>query len=807
MERNEMNLRERWEKQNNSVKLLMKKLRRHDTFVVTVAVVIALILCGGLIYMSTPVVAASARDQVVQKENKNNEKTTEKLDELHNYLTDIDKMIVKNQKGIDSYYEKTKNDRLEGDKNTDAVSEKVSGLGTNLKDIHTSVNSTETRIESLKELIENGNGETREKAAKEFDAIGIELENIKNEYENVKKQNKELMEDLDNEIRTEVKNGDDKISTDSLTRYEELLKKLTEFDKELEKRNMDSVADLKSEFESLSEALGKEINEKIDDYNSENKAMGEALDQKIENYNSDNKAMGDALGQKIENYNSDNKAMGDALGQKIESYNSDNKAMGDALGQKIENYNSDNKAIGEALGQRIENYNSDNKAIGDALGQKIENYNSESKARGDALGQKIENYNSESKARGDKIDQRITNINTDINKNISTNMDGIKGYIDAKSAGINNKLDQVFQRVSNGKKLLASALLTKGVKIKEDATFMEFVRAIENIPAQVVIDSGDTAASIEYDYHYHKDGRGQVCGDSYVLADRYGGCYTTPVYHRHTDACYTTRNIYVISTNKDTRRRSHVKDYSDGTPVFSYECKHCGARFNNTNSWHEETVYSIEEAKERDGVIQRVNTQTIMVCNKNESYVEGYSPSCGYAHGQVVSAHIKFNGRYSGYNSTVPAINASRSLRTSNRMVTRGAAASLGGFSLSEDEMKSRLDAIKDYEEPADNDDDSGDLSDSSEASVSENVKEDVHGENEKVTQNEGAIEASFDKTEEKADSIDGNKEGTAEINAETAEKSEAAKDLNEEDASVQSSEEAEDQSENTEQSSDIALP
>ena len=45
-----MNLRERWEKQNNSVKLLMKKLRRHDTFVVTVAVIIALVLCGGLIY-------------------------------------------------------------------------------------------------------------------------------------------------------------------------------------------------------------------------------------------------------------------------------------------------------------------------------------------------------------------------------------------------------------------------------------------------------------------------------------------------------------------------------------------------------------------------------------------------------------------------------------------------------------------------------------------------------------------------------------------------------------------------------------
>ena len=138
-----MKLKERWEKQNNSVKLLLRKLRRHDTFVVAVAVMIALVLCGGLIYMSTPVVAASARDQVVQSENENNEKTTEKLDELHNCLTDLDEMIVKNQKGIDSYYEKTKNERLSDAKNANDVNEKVSGLGTNLKNIHSSVNSTE----------------------------------------------------------------------------------------------------------------------------------------------------------------------------------------------------------------------------------------------------------------------------------------------------------------------------------------------------------------------------------------------------------------------------------------------------------------------------------------------------------------------------------------------------------------------------------------------------------------------------------------------------------------------------------------
>lgn len=653
-----MNLRERWEKQNNSVKLLMKKLRRHDTFVVTVAVIIALVLCGGLIYMSTPVVAASARDQVVEKENKNNEKTTEKLDELHNYLTDIDKMIVKNQKGIDSYYEKTNNDRLEGDKTTDTVKEKVVGLGTDLRNIHTSVNSTETRIESLKELIESGNGETREKAAKEFDAIGKDIENIKIEYENVKKQNKDLMEKLDDAIRTEVKNGNEKISTDSIKRYEELLSKLTEFDKELEKRNVESVADLKSEFESLSEALGKRVDEKIDDFNSESKARGEAL------------------------------------------------------------------------------------------GEKLENYNSESRARGEALGEKLDNYNSESKARGDKIDERITNVNSDINNNINANINGIKGYIDEKTAGISNKLDQVFQRVSNGKKLLASALLTKGVKIKEDATFMEFARAIEKIPTQVVVDSGDTAASIEYDYHYHKDGRGQNCGDNLVATDRYGGCFTTPVYHRHSDACYRTVNTYIISTTKDTRNRGHVKDYHDGTPVYSYECKYCGARFNDTHARHEETVYSLEEARDRNGRVERVITDTVLVCNKNESTVEGYSPSCGFAHGQVVSAHIKFNGRYSGYNSTVPAIKSSGALRSRNSIATKAIKAPITDIDINLDDINSRLEEMKSYEEDVEKDEEKEEIADNTNntSNLSEPIKEELNSQSVDV---QALSEENSDKTDD----------------------------------------------------------
>ena len=47
---------------------------------------------------------------------------------------------------------------------------------------------------------------------------------------------------------------------------------------------------------------------------------------------------------------------------------------------------------------------------------------------------------------------------------------------------LNEKYDQVFRRVSDGKKLVASALLTKGIEIGGDATFAEYAEAIRKIP-------------------------------------------------------------------------------------------------------------------------------------------------------------------------------------------------------------------------------------------------------------------------------------------------------------------------------------
>ena len=88
-----MKLFKKKDKTNNSLMTLLKKLKRHDTMVVAIAVVIALMLCGGLIYISTPVVAAEAKEEFIESERENNELTKEKLQEIRDYLDELDLVL------------------------------------------------------------------------------------------------------------------------------------------------------------------------------------------------------------------------------------------------------------------------------------------------------------------------------------------------------------------------------------------------------------------------------------------------------------------------------------------------------------------------------------------------------------------------------------------------------------------------------------------------------------------------------------------------------------------------------------------
>ncbi|WP_029230720.1 hypothetical protein [Butyrivibrio sp. VCB2006] len=322
------------EKGTNSVKDLLKKLKRHDTKVVAIAVIIALVLSGGLIYISTPIVAENATEGLAESERLANQDTVDKLGEIGEYLSELDKVVTSNQESLNSINERSDSENSEA---TSAISEKVIGIDSKLKEVHTNIDGTTTKIENLKTIIEKGDSDNKEQIEKEFTVINADLDSIKSDYDSAQSQIKELMDKLQKEIDSGNKQLDEKAADN----HKALLNELSSMNKSMDEKSSKSIATFQEDIS----ALGMSVTKKLDDYQN-------------------------------------------TMNNNIEEVNN--------------NVNN--------------NFNNINKSVGDGFGD-------------------------------------------------------LKSYIDSSAKNINDKLDLVFQRVSDGKKKLVSTLLTYGISVKEDAKF------------------------------------------------------------------------------------------------------------------------------------------------------------------------------------------------------------------------------------------------------------------------------------------------------------------------------------------------
>ena len=134
---------------------------------------------------------------------------------------------------------------------------------------------------------------------------------------------------------------------------------------------------------------------------------------------------------------------------------------------------------------------------------------------------------------------------------------------------LNHQLKSVFTFVSNGKQGLASALLTKGMEVSQDATFSQFREAILQIPQKLVIGVQEVPGEISYDYHYHTDAEGTHVGEV-AHQDVEGGCYTKAVYHTHQNACYNWTHEH----NSHCKSHPIWVDWAGGDPYWgvAYDC-------------------------------------------------------------------------------------------------------------------------------------------------------------------------------------------------------------------------------------------
>ena len=212
--------------------------------------------------------------------------------------------------------------------------------------------------------------------------------------------------------------------------------------------------------------------------------------------------------------------------------------------------------------------------------------------------------------------QQFNNITSTITNNSSQSDNSIKQYIDQKKAELQQDLNQVFTSVSNGKTNVASALLTKGVSVSNDATFSEIKDAILAIPQQIVIGVEQIPGTIVYHYHYHADAAGNNPHSETNTTQ--GGCYTVPQYHVHSEeaGCYTIERFHTHDLNGKCPGHSEWVDWDgDGYWGWFYECND-----------------------------QPINdSKKVLNCSKGSNYVDYYKTSCGWVDGQITGAEITYD--------------------------------------------------------------------------------------------------------------------------------------------------------------------
>ena len=424
-----MNLKEKWSKQNNSVKLLLRKLKRHDTVVVAIAVVIATALCGGLIYISTPVVTANARDEIMQDEMVNNEKTVEKLDELREYLDGIDKTVAENQKNLSSYHEKNSANSKETneltERMTNNVTEKVVGLDKNMKELRELINNSETLIDELKISMEQGDMENARTQSENMQNLYIELANIESSYTLTQENTRELIREIQNAMESDNK----ELSKDMMTQYKDLLDKIAETDTRLSQQNTSSLTEYKNEMNDLATEMNNKLAGINSSINSGMENVNKNIDTQMTNVNSNiDKQMGDV------NSNIDKHMTGvnNNINEKMTGVNNN-------IDEKMTGVNNN---IDEKIGGVNSNIDKQMTGVNNNIDEKMTGVNNN-------IDEKMTGVNN-------NIDEKIGGVNSNIDKqmsgvnsNIDEKMNGVNSNIDEKMTGVNNNIDEKMNGVNN----------------------------------------------------------------------------------------------------------------------------------------------------------------------------------------------------------------------------------------------------------------------------------------------------------------------------------------------------------------------
>lgn len=268
----------------------------------------------------------------------------------------------------------------------------------------------------------------------------------------------------------------------------------------------------------------------------------------------------------------------------------------------------------------------------DSLADTVTNIGEEAATNKEEMVSRFENRFSDLSTSVSSVNQAVADNQGELINRIAE----LENHASANFSQLKQDVQSVFQRASDGKQLLASALLAKNVPITKDATFREFYDAILRVEQQLVIGVEQVPGTISYDYHYHT-------GDSVNGS----GCYTKKLYHQHSPACYSRATCTVTVhanggfwSEGDTWCGCHGNVHIIKQNVIRKHSS-CGAADNYGQiSFTEHHGPGIDGFH---GYDSSTHTYDKLSCGMTNATFVGWDVGCGFVDGQIIGAHILYD--------------------------------------------------------------------------------------------------------------------------------------------------------------------
>ncbi len=545
---------------------------------------------------------------------------------IYEYLDQLDASVVNNRETLLSFtrndsYEKLKNELNQLGKGNLTLEEKVSLLFDQLELVQNGVALSKEEVRKLLEEMEGADLIRLQETLEKFTETNNRLSHVRDDMNEAHDSLRALME--------LVKGGSEK-------EHAQLLAVLKEMEQSFSEQNT-------AGYDALIESLRTQTSDLAAMFDAVNRNMAQnhqALSQNVQEVGQGVNEVGQEVGKVGQGVSEVGQEVG-KVGQGVSEVGQEVGKVGQGVGEVGQEVGKVSQGVSEVglevgkvgqgvgeVGQEVGRVGQGVAEVGQGVtkvGQGVNKVSQEVAEVGKGVAESRMNLTSRLEEVEKKLLARIGNVTqgmTGSQSELLERLAQMESSSNARFSGLDQAVQSVFQRVSNGKKLLASALLTKNVTVDEDASFREIYDGIMNIKQEIVIGTDRLPGKIEYEYHHHTGN--EVDG---------GGCYTVPNVHQHVGSCYVVCHV--------VRSGCH----SDGNYNVN-GMMHCPVTVSHSYCWNGETRWS-EEVHPDDGNSHvdedRHSEHLVTVCGKNAGVQEGWKTGCGLNDGQIIGAHIVYD--------------------------------------------------------------------------------------------------------------------------------------------------------------------